>query len=235
MSCRLSLALVLAGCSFEPSTASNTGDDTGDPPRDAALDDASATPGIDAAPAPDAPPGSQVTTFTSVADLYLRTSVAPDENTNDRDFMVVDGDLVTVILLRFDLTALPAGTSVLGAELRLVNANDSGEPCTFHRLLEAWDEATATANQRMTGVSWGGVGATPPSRANEVAGTISPILANLQYSADLDPALVASWVQTPATNFGVALITASSNGSKFWTREVLVSAARPVLRVTHSP
>lgn len=228
----LALACVLCGCGFS-TTVESTGNPVADGP-DSITGDAA----VDAPP--DATEGSEAvmamtTNFPSVADVYLRTSVAPDENTNDRDYFIVDGDLVTAGLVRFDLSAIPASGIVEAAELRLYDDGDAGQQVSVYQLLESWDEATATSNQRATGMAWLGAGATPPSRGTSAIATFTPANANQTYAAALPTATVQGWVTAPATNFGIAIATTNSDGSRFASRERSTASQRPVLRVTYRP
>src|SRR5688572_26578056 len=88
---------------------------------------------------------------TSGADVYLRTSLAPNENTNDLDYVIVDGDNIATAILRFDLSQIPTTAVVTSATLVLFVDGDSGAQVSVYQLLESWDEATATSNQRSAG------------------------------------------------------------------------------------
>jgi hypothetical protein len=224
----LALACVLGGCSF--STSVDPGVQPGidsPPPIDAAID------------APDARIGGEMpvqttTSITSGADIYLRTSLAPNENTNGSDFFIVDGDNIATGLVRFDLSAIPATATVMTAAITLYCDQDPGEAVSVYQMLESWDEATATSNQHSTGVAWLGAGATPPSRGTTAIGTVTPATANQTYTFAITTATVQTWITTPATNFGVAIATTNDNGPRFGTREKGTASQRPSLRVVYS-
>lgn len=228
--------VLLVGCGFQvPSTA-------GGPTDGAAPDDAGADavvldgPAIDAAP--DAPPPDAAIPVTtdhpSVADTFL-ASDAPSTVFSDQTSALADGDAQRTALFRFDLSAIPVTSVVTGAELAIWTDTDPGAPCTLYPVLQSWDEATATWNVRTTGTSWTAAGAAPPSRGAVAIGTVSPSVADTAYTITLDTATVAGWVASPATNFGVAIITTDANGTRFSTKEKPDTARRPVLRVTHTP
>ena len=137
MRCSLALAC-LAGCSFSTNVDNN---------RDGVV--------VDGAPdaPPDAPPdafvGSEapvtsMMTFTSAGDIYLRTSLAPNENTNSLDYVIVDGDNIATALVRFDTSAIPTTAVVMTAEMTLYVDGDPGSAVSIYPMLESWDEATAT-------------------------------------------------------------------------------------------
>ena len=223
--CGLALACTLAGCGF---SAKLDGDRTG-----LAIDAASTDALADAYVGNEAPVAA-MTAVTSAADVYLRTSLAPDQNTNDLDYMIVDGDNLATAILRFDLAAIPATAVVTSATLELYVDGDAGEPVTAYQLLEGWDEATATSNSRMTGVAWLGAGATPPSRGTTAVATLSPSTPNAIASAAVDAAVVQGWITAPATNHGLAISTTNDDGPRFGSREKVTAAQRPVLRVAYT-
>ncbi len=79
-----------------------------------------------------------------------------------------------------------------------------------------------------------GTGATPPSRRANLIGSFTPATANTSYTSAIATAVVQSWVASPAANHGVAIVTSSSNGSRFKTRETAMATRRPLLRVTYT-
>ncbi len=234
MGARMSRCLalvVLAGCSF----SSSVGGPNDQLVLDATQSDAPVDAPPDAAVGAEAMPMQMTMTFTSVADVYLRTTVAPDQNTNDLDYVIVDGDNIATALVRFDISAIPTTAVVMSAQLALYDDGDPGQTCSIYPLLESWDEATATSNQRATGMAWLGAGATPPSRSATACGTITPTNANQTYTASLTTAIVQGWVTTPGTNYGVAIATTNSDGPRFGSREKVTASQRPMLSVTFTP
>lgn len=224
----MALACALVGCGFSARLDGTQASDAA-PTDDAAVD----------APAPDAAVGRDammagMLVAPSVADVYLRTSVAPDQNTNNLDYMIVDGDLIATPILRFDLTAIPTTALVTAATLVIYDDGDAGEAVSIYQLLESWDEATVTSNQRATGMPWTGAGATPPSRGTTPIGTFTPSTASVSYMVPLTTSIVQSWVTSPATNFGIAIVTTANDGARFGSREKSDPAQRPTLRVDYT-
>lgn len=170
----------------------------------------------------------------STADVYLRTTVAPDENTNNLDYVIVDGDNIASALLRFDLSGIPPNAVVTAAELRLFVDDDPGAPVTVYELLQSWDEATATSNQRATGMAWLGPGATPPSRGTTAIGSLSPMPANITATGPLTLIVVQGWVTTPALNYGLVISTTNADGPRFASRERANQGQRPILHLEYS-
>ena len=101
--------------------------------------------------------------------------------------------------VKFDLSPLPAGTTVDKAILRLFpnNIQNTGD-LTLHEVLADWDEANLTA------------GTAPPLGA--VLQTVSVAGDKKDYVAvELPVGVVQAWVDNPALNFGVALLPDATN------------------------
>ncbi len=224
--------LVLAGCGFEVHTGAQSSDAT---TRDTSmLDDAAIDVAIDA------PVTAVMVDVPCVGDVYLRTTLSPDENTNDRPYVIVDGNTyVAPGLFRFDLSAIPSSAQITSAEITLTLEGTGGAPMQIYQLLESWDEETVTSNRRRfaSGMStpWTGAGATPPSRGTTQIGLLSPTGTGIAVSATIETAVVQSWVASPATNYGVLLGTNDDDGAQFSSRETAVPSSRPFMRITYIP
>ena len=235
------ILLLTASCGFEAGDATSTIDASAIDARtiDASVDGATTDDAAIDAPGVidssiDGPPVSASTTnHPSVADTFIST-VMPTTNFNDQTSALSDGD-GRVVVIRFDLTAISAGAAVTAAELHIWSDSDPGQTCTFYPLLQAWTESTATWNQRASGTAWAAAGAAPPSRSTLGAGTVLPTSANTEYTVTIDPAVVAGWIATPATNNGFAIVSVNVDGARFSTREHPTTTHRPYLRVTHAP
>lgn len=236
----LYVALLLAGCSFTPATFTGGTSDAPLPmidardDRDAAID----APPIDAPP--DAFVAPSTTNHPSVADTFIASDFANSTGTAaplfpDQQSALADGGPARNALFRFDLTSIATTAVVSAAELHIWTYDDPGATVTLYPVLEAWDEATATWNQRSTGVAWSAAGAAPPSRGTTPTATVTPSAAFTGYVVTIPAAVVAGWVADPASNHGLVLITTDSDGSRFSTKENTTASVRPYLRVTHTP
>ncbi|MFO0838209.1 MAG: DNRLRE domain-containing protein [Phycisphaerae bacterium] len=156
-------------------------------------------------------------------------------------------------ILRFNLTTIPPGSRINGAQLTLSMTRTlaGGQPIAIHRCLSGWSEGTDDAPSQEGG------------GANATAGSTTWFHRN--YNAvfwttpggDFDPAVSASisvsgqgsytwtgaglaadvkaWVDTPATNFGWILTGNESTGTtakRFETRE---STSPPRLQIDFTP
>jgi len=144
-------------------------------------------------------------------------------------------------LVRFDLSALPPTTRVVSASLRIMISGSQHGTIALHRMNEGWAEGTgnntvgaASWNERLSGTPWSapGIGA-PASRDNEAAASIPANASGAQLVA-LPASLVESWIASPATNFGLVLVTQSGDDTRLTPREG-TDGSRPSLEITYLP
>jgi hypothetical protein len=167
---------------------------------------------------------------------------APSFNYGASDRMCVDATDDRKILLRVDVSAIPAGAEVVGASLHLwtglAPSDGSGGTFSAHAMLESWDEgdanaapSTASYDERAAGTSWTAAGAGIGSRAGSAIGATVPATIDAEHRIDLDPAAVQGWINDEASNFGIAIITSSGDGACFDATEFAVPGKRPSLVV----
>jgi hypothetical protein len=197
----------------------------------------------DASPdgAPDAPPDSPAQkqpvtmTFPGTQDTYvdsLNQSTAFGGAAN----MLADGDTTpATALLYIDLSTIPTTATVMSAVLHVWVSNDTGANVNVYKMAQSWNEASATWLVRSTGVGWASPGAAPPSRETTVLATFTPDAIYAEKVGAIDSDIVQGWVTTPATNYGLAIVTADADGSSWRTRENTTVANRPILVVTYLP
>ena len=152
---------------------------------------------------------------------------------------------ISVVLLRFDISAICPGSTIVSATLQVTTTNDelgSGEVGVF-TVLEAWDEGDGPADgaikaaswdDRKPNMSWTNKGAgSPTSHDPMVLATFSPQTAHRPYPLVIPPPVVKKWLDMPATNFGFEIaITSGNSDTQFVSREGSPDTERPVLRVT---
>jgi hypothetical protein len=141
-------------------------------------------------------------------------------------------------LIRFDVSSIAPGTTVVGARLLLVRLDYGDEtPGTLEvRLLgESWVEGTNNGSPG-PGVTWmsrDGTTAwtTPGGTTTRSLGTLAPD--GDDVIATIDPAVVQQWVDAQATNHGL-LLTVVGNTPHYHMHSRssdLISAARPELAI----
>jgi hypothetical protein len=234
--------LALAGCSWR------SGFDTPELACDESSRDCP-----DAGASADAAPGTAVTiTFgerrtsdvTDVTfDTYLSSS-NPDDNKGAKEAWYASTADARHALLRFDLSAIAPDAVVVSASLSLWTTDyASGGALRLYEMLESWDEgdeddAPGVSNWyfRQPQRAWSGVGATPPSSGNLPVAELEPDTFFTEITAPLPASLVQGWVSSPAANFGVTFVAASSDGDfGFSSREADLPDFRPELTVTFVP
>jgi len=234
----LLFASYLAGCSFSPTAAGQQPIDSSPAPpgtdghADGAPVDAPVTVDtlmIDAAPVSVDLPMAQDTYIDS-----LNANTAFGGNTT----MLVDGSTQPAVTLwRVDLTTIPSSATIQVAELHVTVGNDTGDASTVFEMLESWSEGNATWNQRDTATAWtGGAGAKPGSRGTTaIGGPVGGSPSGDEKVVAIDLAVVGDWVATPATNFGAAMVMATSNGATYRTTEDGTATRRPFLHLVYVP
>lgn len=167
-----------------------------------------------------------------------------------------DGSIRRAVL-RFDLSALPAGSTVTSVELKLTMSRTQGGAATvaLHRLSGDWGEGTSDANgeegrgaaSTPNDVTWihrvfatapwitaGGDFTATPSASTSVI-DVGP------YTWASTPALVAdvqSWLDGSTPNHGFLLLgneAVATTAKRFDSRSHATVANRPRLTVTYSP
>ena len=106
-------------------------------------------------------------------------------------------------MIQFDLTSIPAGSTILSAVLYL--NDETGEEYTVlvHPIEETWPES----------VTWD----TAPAFNLTAIGSFNLTLTPCVRAAWLDVSQVSDWVDNPATNFGVLLYPTGNAGEDLIT------------------
>lgn len=185
---------------------------------------------------------SPSSTYDGVRDLLLTSeapSVGSDPDTNYETLNnILDGfPTRNGVLLRCDVTAIPPGTTVLGAELETRIFNASPQAYSMHGLLVPWTSSQATWNVRMSNVPWSIPGArhegvdiaTPP--VGLLASTTTGTITHPLNAAGVD--MVQRWVDDPTSNHGLAIHDYENrDGLDFRGVDAANVSERPALRVT---
>ena len=158
-------------------------------------------------------------------------------------------------VLRFDLSAIPPGSTVTAVQLQLYmdQSNAAAQTCTLHRLTSSWTEGSTfslggSGSPAQPGdVTWisrsypaplwsaaGGDFAAAPSASASVGGAGTYVWGS---TAEL-VADVQAWTDVPAVNMGWLLRGNEDVGQtvkRFVSREGSSAAERPVLTITFTP
>lgn len=227
------------------------GADTGAAEPDAALEGGS---GDDAGVPPEGDAGAPRTwtlgetpgaTLPGVTrDGWLCSGNAEELNGGASDY--IDGGDGCTGLLRFDLTGLPEGATILDASAALFprEVPTIRGQVAVHRILESWvegsgDNQRGVANyiERLPGVRWATAGARPPGSSDSTPfHSFDP--SELQFQViPIPAAMVQAWVDDPASNHGIALFGSGygppdSQHPHFISSDSLQEALRPTFTVT---
>ncbi|MBL9030664.1 MAG: DNRLRE domain-containing protein [Phycisphaerae bacterium] len=162
-------------------------------------------------------------------------------------------------LVRFDVAgAVPAGSTITGVSLTLFcsQASPGNRVMTLHRVSADWGEGASNA-----GLPGGGGATAEPGDATwlhrfydtatwaapggdfaaAASGSATVGGAGTTATWSSTPAMVAdaqAWLDSPATNFGWAILgeeTTPNTAKRFESRENPIEANRPMLRLTFTP
>jgi len=170
------------------------------------------------------------TIFNSTADAYL-ASGSPNQNHGSETIMDLfdgrDG------LVRFDVSSIPAGSTVTSATLILVVPSVTGlntKNYGVNRILVDWNEGTVT---------WNSPGSTAGTHyaTNPTASALIPGAGTYNFDVTAD---VASFISGSATNYGwrvkwISNISGTPTQIDIGSRENSTPANRPTLTVAYTP
>ena len=126
---------------------------------------------------------------------------------------------------RFDLTAIPTGSRLVSANLRVYAIEPLNSLVSVRRITTVWSEATA---------NWTNTSGLSPEASAQA--TFTPGTADRYYSVALTT-LVDRWLLGATANNGVLLSSASSGNApaKFTSKEWATASQRPELVVVVQP
>jgi hypothetical protein len=144
-------------------------------------------------------------------------------------------------LIRFDGISIPAGKTVASAKLKLrLELWKTGVTLEGNYLQAAWNPAASTLGwqNRDTSLQWAAAGA--KGAGTDYMSGKSIAVAGLSGNGaqtveiNLDPAVVQSWVTTPATNQGIVLYVTNPNTAiNISASENGTASYRPQLEITY--
>jgi len=180
--------------------------------------------------------------YAGTRDTYLSQSSLSTNFGSDVSVRA-DGDEVggqdLVGLLKFDLTSIPAGSSIQGAELTLTVTNPTAGGYELYEAKRPWMEGEATWQGYASGQAWQSGGAQgAQDRGAVLLGTLSPASLGTYTLTFTAAGVVAvqGWVDAPGTNHGVVIANAANaDGMAFESRQSGTAANRPKLTVTYGP
>ncbi len=176
--------------------------------------------------------------YAGMIDTRLRNS-EPTTNYGNNSTLLVDASPQSSALLQWDLSAIPASSTILNATMTLNITDESVHEFEIYEVQRAWVETQATWNIASAGVPWGQAGAAGPAdRGSTVLGQLSATATgnrNITFNSD-GLAVLQSWIDDPSRNYGLIIqnYTTSSDSMAFRSSETTASL-RPKFEITYAP
>jgi len=174
---------------------------------------------------------SPMPAYAGTRDSFIEESI-PTHNSGTNPTIQVDGDnpggsgRELRMVLRWDTSAIPPGSKVQSASVVLHLLSRAQTPYEVHAIRKSWTE---------TEVCWQNLSADQGTPILGYALPITPV----EYAFPLNAegiALLQSWVDAPASNFGLMLSAPkNSYGLQAHARETADASKRPKLVVTYTP
>ena len=179
-------------------------------------------------------------TLTATADTYIDNGNTTT-NYGASASLIVDGKPDDGALLKWDLSSIPAGSTLQSATLSINVTGTSTDTYEIYELKRSWTELQATWKKANSSTNWQSAGAQGSlDRGSTVLGTVTATATGIRNvvlnAAGL--AVVQGWVNNPATNFGFILqdyANSTDDDLVFSSKEATVAANRPQLQVVYNP
>ncbi len=152
--------------------------------------------------------GNSDSDYNGVAsDTYLDEGTPTGSFENYGFLLVRSTPSAIVSLIRFDISQLPAGATITGAQLALdtFHTPSTMGSVTVHEQLEPRTDWETTWNERALGVPWTAPGCGIGSRSADVLARFEPY-EKLVYELPLPASVVQRWADDPSTNHGLVLV-----------------------------
>ncbi len=191
-------------------------------------------------------PGSATVTLIPIAD----TNIWDDNNDllknygacNDLYINGPSGDKKDRPLIRFDLSGIPSGATIISASLELTKTggDNTSIPIAVHRVTADWAEGTGACGgtngvanwiNRLAATPW----ATPGGDFDPTPAATTNVSGSGAYPWNIQ-SIVQGWVNGTFTNYGVIMkfATENFNGEKKFGARTDAVADRPTLTITYS-
>ncbi len=179
--------------------------------------------------------------YTGSRDLRIRSGT-PTTNYATNTTLGVDGSPDDAVLLKWDVTAIPQGSSVFSASFTINVTGTSTDAYEIYELKRDWVESQATWMIASTGVNWSTPGAdgvsVPADRGTVVFGTVAgPTGGQMTIAFNAAGlAVIQNWINNPSANFGIVIQDYLNAGDDlgFSSSEASPLSSRPRLNVTYS-
>lgn len=156
---------------------------------------------------------------------------------------VNSGAITFRTLIKFDLSAIPAGSLINSATFQMTQVSDYSDAATnlqLFRLLRNWVVDQATWNIYSTGNAWqtaGGFGALDAEQTPVATREFSATEANGDKTWTVDTDSVKQWVDGEVSNYGWLIkgSVEANDGYGFKSNDDGTAAGRPKLTIVYQP
>jgi hypothetical protein len=179
--------------------------------------------------------------YAGTRDTYISEN-NPTTNYDSLNTLVADGEdpgtTDKSILIKWGNLNIPAGSTVQSASIRVKVTNMSVQSYELYQLRRDWDDGLATWTQYTGGASWQIAGAEGSNdRGSSAVGSITTSATGFK-TFNLNAAgiaLVQSWVDDPASNYGFIITDSSADdGLDITSRESSTPDDRPKLTIVYN-
>ena len=176
--------------------------------------------------------------YSGMTDTTIRSD-ATKTNYGTATTLLADGSPDYAILMRWDLTSIPAAKTATQVSLTFNVVDPSSQVYKLYALKRSWTESNATWTNASSGNGnrWQTAGANGANdRETTEMGTLSAA-ANGSLTTTLNShglAKVNAWIDSPSSNFGFVILDYSmTDGIDLTSSEGTTLSQRPALTITH--
>ncbi len=169
---------------------------------------------------------------------------SPSTNNGNTDDITIGGAPSSVSVIKFDLTAIPSGATIVSATVTFTSRNVSAaQSCSLYPIKAAnsgWTELGSTWNTINGVTPWAGVngcGSAGVDYDASAAATWTSSAAGAGGVADtatFSASVISGWVAAPATNYGLVLRGSTASSTLYSSSDSSTAAWRPKLSVTYT-
>ena len=176
--------------------------------------------------------------YSGTKDAVLKAN-SPATNFGNGAENELDGSPDESALLFWDVTAIPAGSTIESVTITFNTTNTARATYELYAVKRPWVESEATWNEFASGQRWetAGAGGAQDKGTTVLGAIVAPNTGETTISLNIDGiAVVQGWIDEPSSNHGLISqdYVNHSNGLDFSSREVIDPALRPKLTITYT-
>jgi len=173
---------------------------------------------------------------TTGMDTYIRSSSPNGNYGGDTNLKISPGQ--SVALQKFDLSYIPADSTILSAQLSLYHTTGGTDKVSAFGVTKPWNEGTGAAGSGATWNTYNGVNswATAGGDYDPATGVTTVLPSNNAWATWDLTAQTAAWTAGTRPNYGIALVETTGSSDVFVSSDEMSSITlRPKFTVTFLP